>query len=175
MRRRIINVCWLKLKKRREGKKRGKVENEKEKTYKGRMIRRPITTNRKTERMMRRIKSEGEHEEEKVEGWSAETAPPAWYLWDGGVEAGDLEVGVGGRRSVALHGDEPGWGHLVGVLRREETGGITKRKSNNKIYKEKNDDVNRSQAIYSFEEFHHELEMLLSAVVDIDIKFILQL
>lgn len=39
------------------------------------------------------------------------------YLRDGGVESRDLEVGVGGRGAVPLHGDQPGWRHLVGVLR----------------------------------------------------------
>ena len=60
-----------------------------------------------------------------------EETPPAGYLRDGGVEAGDLEVGVGGRGAVALHGDEPGRGHLVGVLRREGAGQSTKRKNDN--------------------------------------------
>lgn len=38
------------------------------------------------------------------------------HIWDGGVEAGDLEIGVGGRGSVPLHGDQPGRGDLVGIL-----------------------------------------------------------
>jgi hypothetical protein len=41
------------------------------------------------------------------------------YLGDGRVEPGDLEVGVGGRGAVSLHGDQPGRGHLVRVLHRE--------------------------------------------------------
>lgn len=39
------------------------------------------------------------------------------HIWDGGVEAGDLEVGVGRRGSVPLHGDQPGRGNLVRILR----------------------------------------------------------
>ncbi len=34
---------------------------------------------------------------------------------NGGVEAGYLEVGIGGRRPVALHGNQPWRRHLVGV------------------------------------------------------------
>lgn len=41
------------------------------------------------------------------------------YIWDGGVESRDLEVGVGGWGAVSLHGYQPGRGHLVGIL---ETG-----------------------------------------------------
>lgn len=41
----------------------------------------------------------------------------ALYLWDGGVESRDLEVGVGGRGAVSLHGDQPGRRNLVGILR----------------------------------------------------------
>jgi len=41
------------------------------------------------------------------------------YVWDGGVESGDLEVGVGGRGAVPLHGYQPGGRHLVGVLGRK--------------------------------------------------------
>lgn len=41
------------------------------------------------------------------------------YLGDGGVESRDLEVGVGGRGAVPLHGNQPGWRHLVGVLGRK--------------------------------------------------------
>lgn len=43
------------------------------------------------------------------------------YIWDGGVESGDLEVGIGGRGAVPLHGNQPGRRHLVGVLGRRET------------------------------------------------------
>lgn len=38
------------------------------------------------------------------------------YIWDGRVEAGDLEIRVGGRGPVPLHGDQPGRGNLVGIL-----------------------------------------------------------
>lgn len=38
------------------------------------------------------------------------------YIWDGRVEARDLEIRVGGRGPVPLHGDQPGRGNLVGVL-----------------------------------------------------------
>lgn len=45
------------------------------------------------------------------------------YLGDGRVEPGDLEVGVGGRGAVSLHGDQPGRGNLVGVLHGRGGGG----------------------------------------------------
>lgn len=43
------------------------------------------------------------------------------YVRDGRVQSRDLEVGVGGRGAVSLHGDQPGRGHLVGVLQRTQT------------------------------------------------------
>lgn len=45
------------------------------------------------------------------------------HIWDGRVETGDLEIGVGGRGSVPLHGDQPGRGDLVGIL--GESRGLT--------------------------------------------------
>ncbi len=36
-------------------------------------------------------------------------------IGNGSIEAGDLEVGVGGGRPVPLHGDQPGRRHLVRV------------------------------------------------------------
>lgn len=44
------------------------------------------------------------------------------YLWDGGVESRDLEIGVGGRGAVPLHGYQPGGRHLVGVLGKKRHG-----------------------------------------------------
>lgn len=38
------------------------------------------------------------------------------HIWDGRVEAGDLEIRIGGRGPVPLHGDQPGRGNLVGIL-----------------------------------------------------------
>lgn len=42
------------------------------------------------------------------------------YLWDGRVESRDLKIGVGWRGAVPLHGYQPGRGHLVGILGKEE-------------------------------------------------------
>lgn len=38
------------------------------------------------------------------------------YIWDGGVESWDLEIGVRGRGPISLHGYQPGRRHLVGIL-----------------------------------------------------------
>ena len=40
-------------------------------------------------------------------------------VWDGGVEAGYLEVGVGGGRAVTLHGDQPGGRNLGQQVQKE--------------------------------------------------------
>lgn len=45
------------------------------------------------------------------------------YIWDGRVEARDLEIRVGGRGPVPLHGDQPGRGNLVGIL--DESGVVS--------------------------------------------------
>lgn len=50
-------------------------------------------------------------------------------LRDGGVEAGDLQVGIRGWRSVSLHGDQPRRRNFVRVLRRHSTSEVTHRLS----------------------------------------------
>ena len=45
------------------------------------------------------------------------------YLWYGCIEARYLQIRVGGRRAVSLHGDQPWWRELVLALeegRRED-------------------------------------------------------
>ena len=45
------------------------------------------------------------------------------YLWYGCIEAWYLQIRVGGRRAVSLHGDQPWWRELVLALevgRRED-------------------------------------------------------
>ena len=41
------------------------------------------------------------------------------YLWDGCVEAWYLQIRVGGRRAVSLHGHQPWWRKLVLALEGE--------------------------------------------------------
>ena len=38
------------------------------------------------------------------------------YLWYGCIEARYLQIRVGGRRAVSLHGDQPWWRELVLAL-----------------------------------------------------------
>lgn len=45
---------------------------------------------------------------------------PHTNLRNGGVETRDLEIGVGGGRTVSLHGNKPWRGNLMGVLHREK-------------------------------------------------------
>lgn len=45
---------------------------------------------------------------------------PHTNLRNGGVEAGDLEIGVGRRRTVSLHGNKPWRRNLMGVLQRKK-------------------------------------------------------
>lgn len=45
---------------------------------------------------------------------------PRTNLRNGGVEAGDLEIGVGGGRAIPLHCNQPRRGNLMGVLQRKK-------------------------------------------------------